>query len=152
MSQPDISNLANCVEDARLAGMDQDPGPPDPTDFHALRGRLQAVRARFSPLYQQAAFDPFVATLDDLSESGFNQILNQDPTREGTARLMLDIAQALLQRGEKFEAKALGAFEEVVSDLYDGFLSAEDRGGVNPPDLEVDPPLVKFGEPAAGPY
>lgn len=98
------------------------------------------------------AFDPFVATLDDLGESGFIQILIQDPTREGTARLMLDIAQALLQRGEKFEAKALGAFEEVVSDLYDGFLSAEDRRGVNPPDLEVDPPLVKFGEPAAGPY
>jgi hypothetical protein len=64
MSKPDISNLANCVEDARLAGLDQDPGPVDPTDFHALRGRLQAVRARFSPLYQKVAFDPFVATLD----------------------------------------------------------------------------------------
>jgi hypothetical protein len=65
---------------------------------------------------------------------------------------MLDIAQALLQRGEKFEPKAVGAFEEVVSDLYDGFLGAEDRRGVNPPDKEVDPPLVKFGNPAFGPY
>lgn len=152
MSQPDISNLANCVEDARLAGLDQDPGPPDPTDFHALRGRLQTVRARFSPLYQQVAFDPFVSKLDDLGESGFNQILIQDPERVRTAGLMLDIAQALLQRGEKFEAKALGGFEEVVSDLYDGFLSAEDRRGVNPPDKETDPPLVKFGNPASGPY
>ena len=152
MSQPDINNLANCIEDARLAGLDQDPGPSDPTDFHNLRGRLQAVRARFSPLYQQTAFDPFVATLDSLGESGFMQILLQDPTRESTGRLMLDIALALLQRGERFDAKALGSFEEVVSDLYDGFLSAEDRRGVNPPDLEVDPPLVKFGEPAAGPF
>src|SRR5262249_17938499 len=104
MSQPDISNLANCTEDARLAGLDMDPGPAEPTDFHALRGRLQAVRSRFSPLYQQVAFDPYVATLDDLGESGFNQILIQDPERVSTAGLMLDIAQALLQRGEKFEA------------------------------------------------
>jgi hypothetical protein len=152
MSQPDISNLANCIEDARLAGLDQDPGPADPTDYHALRGRLQAIRARFSPLYQLVAFDPFVAALDHLSESQFNQILIQDPSREGTGGLMLDIAQALLQRGERIEAKALGAFEEVVSDLYDGFLSAEVRRGVNPPDLEVDPPLVKFGRPDFGPF
>jgi hypothetical protein len=152
MSKPDISNLANTVEDARLAGLDQDPGPADPSDFHALRGRLQAVRTRFSPLYQNVAFDPFVATLDQLGESDFTQILIRDPDREGTGGLMLDIAQALLQRGEKFEPKALGAFEEVVSDLYDGFLSAEDRRGVNPPDKEVDPPVVKFGNPTFGPY
>jgi hypothetical protein len=152
MTKPDISNLANCVEDAQLAGLDQDPGPTDPTDFHVLRGRLQAVRSRFSPLYQKVAFDPFVAKLDQLGENNFIQILIGDPGREGTGGLMVDIAQALLQRGERFEPKAVGSFEEVVSDLYDGFLSAEDRRGVNPPDKEVDPPLVKFGNPAFGPY
>ena len=152
MSQPDIRNLANCIEDCRLAGLDQEAGPLDPTDFHVLRGRLQAIRERFSPLYQEVAFDPFVAKLDELGENKFTQILINDPTREGTGGLMLDIAQALLQRGEKFEAKALGAFEEVVADLYDGFLSAEDRRGVNPQDREVDPPLVKFGNPSFGPY
>jgi hypothetical protein len=148
----DLANLATCVEDARLAGLDQDPGSAEPTDFHTLRGRLQGIRSRFSPLYQQVAFDPFVQTLDRLGESGFNQLLIQDPQREGSAGLMLDIAQALLQRGERVDAKALGSFEEVVCDLYDGFLSAEDRRGVNPPDREVDPPLVKFGNPSFGPY
>src|SRR5262245_56790914 len=152
MSQPDISNLPACIEDARLAGLDQDPGPVDPTNFNSLRGRLHAIRGRFSPRYRQAAFDPFVSVLDSLGESDFTQILIQDPNREGTGGLMLDIAQALLQRGERFEAKALGSFQEVVADLYDGFLSAEDRRGVNPPDKEVDPPLVKFGNPDFGPY
>ena len=152
MAELDISNLGNCVEDARLAGLDQDPGPPDSTDFFSLRGRLEAVRARFSPLYQEVAFDPFVAKLDRLGENGFNRILIGDPTRAGIAGTMLDIAQALLQRGERDEAKALGSFEEVVSDLYDGFLSAEDRRGVAPPDKETDPPLVKFGNPGDGPY
>ena len=32
-----------------------------------------------------------------------------------------------------------------MSDLYDGFLSAEDRRGVKPPDHGVLPPLVRWG-------
>src|SRR5712691_1148404 len=152
MSHPNISNLQHCIEDARQAGLDQDPGPADPLQFNALRGRLQAAQAKMPPLYRQAVFTPFVQTLDEIGESGFNEILLRDPGREGLARLMLDIAQAILQRGEGFEPKASAAFQEVVSDLYDGFLSAEDRGGVEPPDEEVLPPLVKFGDPEAGPY
>lgn len=152
MNQPDIDNLQNCIEDARQAGLDQDPGLADPVQFDALRGRLQAARSKMPPLYLQAAFTPFVQTLDEIRENGFNRILISDPTREQTAGLMLDIAQAILQRGEGFEPKASAAFQEVVSDLYDGFLSAEDRGGVEPPDNEVSPPLVKFGNPDSGPY
>jgi hypothetical protein len=39
-----------------------------------------------------------------------------------------------------------------VSDLYDGFLSAEDRRGVKKPDRGVVPPLVRWGSADAGPY
>ena len=55
---------------------------------------------------------------------------------------MFDIAQAILQNGEGFEPIATDGFEEVVSDLYDGFLSAEDRAGIKPPDDAVLAPLV----------
>lgn len=79
-------------------------------------------------------------------------ILLRDPQRNGAARLMLDIAQAIIQNGEGYNETAMDAFQEVVSDLYDGFLSAEDRKGINPPDIETIPPIVKFGEPDAGPY
>lgn len=104
------------------------------------------------PLYLQAVFTPFVQKLDELGESKFNQILISDPARQGPAGLMLDIAQAILQRGEGFEPKASAAFQEVVSNLYNGFLSIEDRSGVKPPDLNVIPPLIKFGNPRFGPY
>jgi hypothetical protein len=40
----------------------------------------------------------------------------------------------------------------VVSDLYEGFLSAEDRRGVKPPDHGVVPPLVRWGSAETGPY
>ena len=152
MSRPDISNLQNCIENVRQAGLDQDPGPADPLQFDALRGRLQAARSKMPPLYLEAVFTPFVQALDEISENGFNQVLLGDPTRERAAGLMLDVAQAILQRGEGFELKASAAFQEIVSDLYDGFLSAEDRGGVEPPDRETIAPLVKFGRPDFGPF
>src|SRR5215470_1522950 len=152
MSQPDISNLRNCIEEARQAALDQDPGPPDPLQFNPLRGRLQSARAKMPPIYLDAVFNPYVRTLDDLGESQFNEILFDDPSHEREAGLMLDIAQAILQRGEAFEPKAEQAFQEVVADLYDGFLSAEDRRGVLPPDNETIAPLIKFGNPDFGPY
>jgi hypothetical protein len=152
MPKPDISNLKNCTEEARQAALDSNPGPPEPNQYHALLGRLQTAKANVPPIYLDAAFNPYFDTLVRIGETGFNKVLIQDSKREGAAGLMMDIAQALLQRGEGFEAKALGAFEEVVADLYDGFLSAEDRRGVNPPDRETLAPLVKFGNPDAGPY
>jgi hypothetical protein len=57
-----------------------------------------------------------------------------------------------LQNGEGFETVATDAFEEVVSDIYDGFLSAEDRAGLKLPDSRVLAPLVKWGNPDFGPY
>jgi hypothetical protein len=152
MHQPDICNLQHCIEDVRQAGLEHDPGPADPLHFNALRGRLQDAQVKLPPLYRQAVFTPFMQTLSEIGESGFNQVLLSDPKRERAAGLMLDIAQAILQRGEGFEPKASAAFQEVVSDLYDGFLSAEDRGGVAPPDQETLAPLSKFGRPQDGPY
>jgi hypothetical protein len=65
---------------------------------------------------------------------------------------MLDMAHAILQRAEQYEPQSTDAFQQVVDDLYDGFLSAEDRLGVDPPDEGVTPPLVKWGRPDFGPY
>lgn len=150
--QLDISKLDDCVEDARLAGLDSDPGPADPTNYHQLRGRLQAARAKFPPLYRQTVVDPFIKQIDELGQESFTQILVSDPRRERTAGLMLDIAQAILQKGEGFNDKAIDAFQQVASDLYDGFLSAEDRKAVQPPENATTAPLVKLGNPEAGPY
>jgi hypothetical protein len=152
MPDIDISNLQNCIEDARQSALDGDPGPPDPLQYHPLLGRLQAARPRIPALYIDSALNPYVQTLTTLGESDFNQIIVSDPSKQEAAGLMLDCAQAFLQKGERFEPRANAAFQEVVSDLYDGFLSAEDRGGVEPPDNETLPPMVKFGNPDDGPY
>ena len=81
VAKPDISNMAACVEDARQAGLDQDPGPPEPTSFGSLVGRLHAARSKMPPLYLDAVFTPFLAKLTSLGESGYNEILRRDPRR-----------------------------------------------------------------------
>jgi len=147
-----LAGLSACVEDARMAALSEIDGPPDPTFFASLRQRLEVACAKLPPAYRQAAAEPLLRLLDDLGPGGFARILARDPERLGDARLLLDVAQAVLQRGEGYQARATAAFQEVVSDLYDGFLSAEDRRGVKPPDHGVTPPLVRWGSSEAGPY
>jgi hypothetical protein len=147
-----FAGLAASIEDARIAALVPADGPPDPTTFTSLRSRLVKANAKLPPAYREAVGDPLLKALDELGAKGFARLLAEDPDREGAARLLLDLAQAVLQRGEGHEARATAAFQEVVSDLYDGFLSAEDRRGVKPPDHGVLPPLVRWGSAETGPY
>jgi hypothetical protein len=151
-SKPDIGNLADCITDCKRATLSSDTGPEDPNDFNELRGRLESCREKLPPLYRELVYKPFVDELDNQGKDNFNKILLSDPDKEGEAGLMLDIAQAILQNGEGYNEKATDAYQEVISDLYDGFLSAEDRSGVKPPDYGVTPPLAKWGRPDFGPY
>jgi hypothetical protein len=152
VSLPDLSNLSACIDDARNAGLDGSAGPPEPADYNQLLGRLEAAKMSLPPIYRQGVADPFITVLRSIGQQGFNQVLQRDPRRESAAGLMFDIAQAILQNGEGFESVATDGFEEVVSDLYDGFLSAEDRAGLKLPDNRVLAPLVKWGNPDFGPY
>lgn len=147
-----LAGLPTLVADAQLAALGGGDGPPDPATFASLRARLEKARAGLPPAYREAAVDPLLATLDRLGASGYARVLAGDPDRVGEAALLLDVSQAVLQRGEGYEARATAAFQEVVSDLYDGFLSKEDRRGVKPPDHGVAAPLVRWGRADAGPY
>lgn len=147
-----FKNIYNCTQESFEAAKDGNMGPKDPSIYRDLQRRLESCNLRLPPLYRRNAIDPYARTLEKMGESGFNQILARDKSREGEACLMLDIAQAVLQHGEGYNKKITDAYQEVVSDLYDGFLSAADRKGIKPPDLEVIAPLVKWGDPESGPY
>jgi hypothetical protein len=149
---PNLSNIAACVQDARDAGLDAATGPAEPNDFHQLVGRLDVAKLSLPPIYRQHFAEPFIAELRSMGPQGFSQLLASDAKRERGAGLLFDMAHAVLQNGEGFESLATDAFEEVVSDLYDGFLSAEDRGGIKLPDNTALAPLIKWGNPDSGPY
>jgi len=152
MFTPDLSGLQACIDDVKAASLDSDSGPPEPTGFPSLMQRLETSRALLSKVFQISTADPFISSLNGIGETGYVQTLAADPTREGTAGLLLDIAQAILQKGEGYSPDATDAFLEVVADLYDGFLSAEDRSGIKMPERVIVPPMVKWGNPDFGPY
>jgi len=124
-----LAGLPACVEDAQLAALAGGDGPADPLAFATLRARLARAEASLPAPYRKAVVDPVLRRLDRLGAAGFARLLAEDPDREGEARLLLDVAQAVLQHGEGYQARATAAFQEVVSDLYDGFLAAEGRQG-----------------------
>lgn len=146
---PDVSNLEKCIEDVKNAALFTDNGPDDPINYNQLIERLEASKHKLPPLYRETVFHPYVRTLENIGLEEFNRIIVLNPN---LTNLIMDIAHAILQNGEGYFEKATDAFQEVVSDLYDGFLSAEDRKGINPPDKSVIPPLVKWGNPSLGPY
>jgi len=152
MNHPDFRKLQACIDDVTAAALDENNGPPDPNDYHSLYGRLQDAAKSLPPLYREHVYLPFLQAMDKLSEAGFNSMLRRDPHKEREAGLFCDIAQAILQNSEAYEREATDAFQEVVSDLYDGFLSEEDRKGIKPPDESLIAPLVKWGRPQFGPY
>lgn len=145
----DISKLDACIADVVKAARDNDPGPANPKNYHDLMDRLERAQEYLPPLYMEAVYDPFMETLRSIEDSGFQFILTRRPNLAG---IMMDIAQTILQNGEHYQHSATDGFQEVVSDLYDGYLSNADRAGVKPPDKSVVPPLVKWGNPDYGPY
>jgi hypothetical protein len=137
-------------QDEALANLKiSDKGPANPASLSTLKLKLQAAKDKLPPNYRDAVYEPFMKIVDELTDTDFKKISNPD-SNEGFA--FFDIAQAIIQAGSDYQKDATDAFEEVVSDLYDGFLSAEDRHNIKLPDYNVLPPLVKWGNPDFGPY
>ena len=123
-------------------------GPPDPGSLADLKSRLAAARDKLPPVYRTALYEPYVKFVDKLSPADFSGIVSNPDT----ASFFFDFAQAILQHAEGYSARATGAFQEVVADLYDGFLSHEDRRNIKLPDRQTLTPIVKWGNPKDGPY
>lgn len=159
----DISNLSHCVDDIKQAVAKEQTVQLFSSNYAKLLSDLHSasIRNSFPPIYQQQVFDPFLNYMTQLGASGFNSIFSSsfgNPEAEFLQAIIPDICEAILQNGTHFIAPSTNAFQEVVNDLYDGFLSQESRVSnetgqpIKPPDLGVLPPLVKWGNPDAGPY
>lgn len=157
---PDISNLANCENEVRIANAN----PPVVQTFDQYRSNydklladLNAALPHLPYVYQEAAAKPFIAFLNGLGRNRYLRIFNGQATdgqSQGLRQIIPDAALALLV----YNSISENAFQEIVSDLYSNFLSEEGRAGkqggrpINPPEYGVLPPLVKFGNQNVGPY
>jgi len=160
----DVSNLSNCVDDIKKNLALPETGKSFfVADYDQLMAALSTpnVRSELPAVYQKGVLDSFVGFLQGLGKAQFQSIFNGKSNSSSASfyqQVIPDIAEALLQNGNNYFPGATNAFQEVVSDLYDGFLSEESRRSketgmpIKPPDYGVVAPLVKWGNPEAGPY
>ncbi len=146
-TSPDFANLPSCVEEIKKVFLSTDKGPNSLDEYGNLMNRLEASQKKLPPLYVVNTYKPFMEIMEALGDENYSLLYQRGGN---DFFLMADIAQAILQNGEGYEEIATDGFQEVITDLYDGFLSEEDRWSVKKPDNEVIPPLVKWG--ADGPY
>ncbi|MCX6249692.1 MAG: hypothetical protein NTX61_02970 [Bacteroidetes bacterium] len=142
-------NLDAAQKDAYNNLKKKNKGPADPATLADLKKKLTAAKDKLPPIYRQNVCEPFVKIINGFTVNDFKKLHNPNNDQ---GFILFDIAQAILQDASEYEADATHAFEEVVSDLYDGFLSAEDRHNIKFPDHDLLPPLVKWGYPDDGPY
>src|SRR5919109_1823902 len=94
--------------------------------------------------------EDFLNPLKNLLQSNrYNIILQAVGGKEGPWD---DWLAAIDQRGKGHHKNATKAFEECIADIYDGFLSMEERKGIKPPDYQTVSPLVEWGRSDWGPY
>jgi hypothetical protein len=146
----DLGNLAACIKDTSDAVLEPAASPPDPAVYQDALAKLAATRGNLPPLYRDAALDPLLIYLQNKITAADYASLVAAPSAMDS-RLLLGCVQAVLQHGG-MKAPETSAFQEVVSDLYDGFLSDEDRRGVKRPDRGLAAPLVIWRDPDLGPY
>ena len=147
MAKLNLKGLAAGTADSLSAAKSKAKGPADLRTIAAIQAALAPVRGTLPSAYRETFYDPLVAAVNSLTPGDFAW-LRKHPEQTP----FWDAVQAVTQNAAGFAAIATDAFQEVVGDLYDGFLSAEDRVGVKLPDYEVIPSLVKWGNPDSGPY
>lgn len=128
-----LAGLSECVIDAGEAIASPFDWPVRPTNWRSAALRVEQAAGRLPPLYRALVVEPLRA-----------QLWVRDALAGQGAALLEAVTEAVLQRAEGFLPTQTWALQEVVSDLYDGFLSAEDRQWMKLPDDDVPAPLVHW--------
>ena len=136
----DFSNFANTTKETYNAILDRDFVPSTPRTYKILKEKLQSYQEKFPQIYQRMFIDPLIAYMDGKGQTTVNWQISLN----GEDSDYIVLSRPILQRYSEMDQVATDAFQEVVSDLYDGFLSEEDREGIKHPDLIVVAPLVSW--------
>lgn len=159
-----FENMENCIQDIRDAIMASGSGFPGSdnlsnnlsekykNDFHLLIGDLERAHHNFPKLYQEQVVEPFIAYLNSLGVFKFYGIFSgEDEASFQSQAIILNITSAILAYNKNDSAN-IGALQEVITDLYDGFLNNAERVSIETgekvplPNKSVVPPIAFFDE------
>lgn len=146
------SKISQGINDIIAAFGDSGTVPDRITDYDALHARLRNAVDNIPGIYRTEVAVPFAQYFENLGKDQFDRWLVEKSMETGSLLKLFDIAQAILQRGENFRPRATHAFQEVVCDLYDGFVAREQNCQIGVGSEELVPPMTKWGGPKTGPY
>lgn len=141
----ELKSLDSLMKKSKTMIFDSDTGPT--MDYGTKEKALGIVYDGYTTLpktYHEIFLDPLKKLITTEDYSGILHALDQ--SGDGPWG---DWLASINQRRAGYQKEATHAFEESIADLYDGFLSMEERQGIKPPDYETVSPLVKWG---SGPY
>ena len=123
MPQPKINlkNFAAVQQEAISNFQFSNLGPAGPTSLADLKAKLANTRDLLPPVYRVSLYDPFSAWVNQLTQQDYDNIMGNP----GAKSFVFDFAQSVIQHATKYEHDATCAFQEVVSDMYDGFLDLQ---------------------------
>ena len=139
----DCDLLAACTRDARRAWFSKARPPGNPATKIEALAWLDSAERRLPRAQTDAVVVPLRAWISKKPPGVFKRRPAAD---KDAFDMFFDLLHAVHEPPPELK-DATAAFQEVVSDLYDGFLSAEDRRGVVAPVRVTLPPLVRWCNP-----
>ena len=145
-------NLARCVADVTTAttvafrdATSKKDTRMGPGSYRSLLALMKKARSAMPVDYREQVVDVYVKAIKERGPRGFQEALRTPPSEDAryNGYVMLSIATAIWENYHP--SLATPAFQAIVGDLYDGFLSDADRYAVGPPIREVLAPLVIWG-------
>jgi hypothetical protein len=132
LAAANLSNLTQCILDSKAAFRNAT-APRLPLRHATAVRKLRDARRKLPRLYGLRVVDGLLDVVRDAGTGGFANVRND----------WSDHLSAVLQGGSSYRERATNAFQEIVADVYDGFLGELEAVGLLP-EHDVVAPLVRW--------
>ena len=127
----------------------------DPIDYFSSKEQMLSLIDDGYRLLPSIYRKPFLDPLRELAQNYYEELIGfstryKDENGDTIPGPFKDWFDVIYQHKTEFMKKYSRAFEEYCADIYDGFLSKQERVGVKPPDYQKVSPLIRWG--GRGPY
>lgn len=168
-SQIDIGNLRACIADVRRANASDLENISIPTDLGELIAALKRANSKLPRPYQLTVGIPLIRGLEEKARSGSKEIFINEIEEDAIRAVLFHSTECVMSTPEHKKSlekpgiqlitdrehhycRATRAVQEMISDLFDGWLEYEKSSGVKLPERQTTAPLHTWGPTLSGPF
>ncbi len=153
MKFAEMKNLDSLIKETESATSSTEDAPE--IDYKTKDKGLGIIYDGYTTLpeiYQEVFLEPLKKLASTWDYKGILDVLDMPLDTGEPNGPWRDWLASINQRTTGYNREDTHAFEESIADLFDGYLSMEQRRNIKPPDYETVSPLVVWGRPNMGPY